>query len=83
MLWMFEKVTRKRYTPKSVRKDFTSFSQVFRGIREETHCFKCNKPWGDGESLAIVLFETTPNKIVCHDCADEIIEWLTQEKENK
>lgn len=61
-----------------VQKDFVTMDQQFRAIRSGSRnpmdkCHWCGHKFEDGEKMAIALTPKTGNKVLCHDCADELI----------
>ena len=60
------------------RKDFMEMSQRFREIRAKSRnpldsCFWCQHKFNDGEMMALACFEEKGNKVLCQECAAELL----------
>jgi hypothetical protein len=68
----------KKLTALWCRKDFMAMSQQFRDIRSRSRnpmdaCFWCKYQFKDGDMMALACFDTRGNKVLCQDCAGELL----------
>ena len=61
------------------KKDWLEMSQRFRDIRKTMRspmdsCFWCKHGFEDGEMMALASPEKGLNKLLCHTCADILLE---------
>lgn len=59
-------------------KKYSKMSEQFRAIRARTRnpsdtCYWCRHPFENGEMVALACFEKKGNKVLCQDCADELL----------
>jgi len=74
----FEKITKTKYEPIFVHLGFAVYSENFEIIRA-THrykansCIKCDRKFKMGETIGLASFKNIGNKVMCEDCAKEIM----------
>ena len=56
------------------KKDFSKNTEKWRNIRRENpSCYWCRRGLNDGEDIALACFDGLGNKVLCQECADELI----------
>ena len=72
-----KKTVTTNYNPEWIKQKFLTYGPTFKKAREGTrrkfnHCFSCNKPFVDGDVMALASFGRHGNKVLCQSCAFDL-----------